>query len=343
MSSISALWHAKNNPPLDPTHLSFRDKAVLVTGANSGLGHAAAIKYAKQGANPLILAVRTAEKGETAKQAIITETNCSPDIFVILTLDLASFDSVRDFVARLDNLVPKGLHVAQLAAGVATWGFEKSTAGYEISVQVNVLSAALLAVLLLPILQRARAGTNTAGEDGFVPHLSFVNSVASMEVTKDELEKAGVLPVSASKTSLVEWINDENKFDNQRQYFLVKLAAWFVVQGLVERNQTLEAGQRVVINASDPGLCKTGMLRSFPAVVRAIMAVKYWILGRSVEEGARTMVSATGLGTESIGKLWRNDGYSELSELTESEDGRELGRKTWDGVMGILRAGGYLQ
>ncbi|KAM7219560.1 putative short-chain dehydrogenase, partial [Rhypophila decipiens] len=310
MSSTSALWHAKNNPPSDPTHLSFQTKAVLVTGANSGLGHAAAIKYAKQGANPLILAVRTAKKGEAAKQAIITETNCSPDIFVILTVDLASFDSVRDFVARLDNLVPKGLHVAQLAAGVAKWGFEKSTAGYEMSVQVNVLSAALLGVLLLPILQKARTGTNTAAqEDGFVPHMSFVNSIASMEVTKDELEKARVLPVSASKTSLVEWINDETKFDNQRQYFLVKLAAWFVIQGLVERNQTLEAGQRIVINASDPGLCKTGMLRSFPAVVRAIMAVKYWILGRSVEEGARTLVSATGLGIESIGKLWRNDGY----------------------------------
>ncbi|KAM7184232.1 putative short-chain dehydrogenase reductase, partial [Rhypophila sp. PSN 637] len=310
MSSTSALWHAKNNPPSDPTHLSFHDKAVLVTGANSGLGHAAAIKYAKQGANPLILAVRTAEKGEAAKQAIITETNCSPDIFVILTVDLASFDSVRDFVARLDDLLPKGLHVAQLAAGVATWGFEKSTAGYEMSVQVNVLSAALLGVLLLPILQRARIGTNTAAEEnGFVPHMSFVNSIASMEVTKDELEKAGVLPVSASKTSLVEWVNDENKFDNQRQYFLVKLAAWFVVQGLVERNQAVGAGQRIVINASDPGLCKTGMLGSFPAVVRAIMAVKYWMLGRSVEEGARTLMSATGLGTESIGKLWRNDGY----------------------------------
>ncbi|KAM7200666.1 retinol dehydrogenase 14 [Naviculisporaceae sp. PSN 640] len=335
MSSASALWAAKQNPPADPTHLSFRDKAVLVTGANSGLGHAAAIKYARQGANPLILAVRNVEKGEQAKADIIAQSACSPDIFVILTVDFASFDSVRDFATRLQSaLGERRLHVAQLAAGIATWSYDKSSHGYEMSLQVNVLSMALLALLLLPLMSKANPN------DDALAHMSFVNSIASMEVTKEELEKASVVSTFPAK-SLINHINNENKFDNQRQYFLVKLAAWFVVQGLVAQQRKL-GEQKVVINASDPGLCKTGMLRSFPLIVRAIMAVRYWFLGRSVEEGARTLVSATGLGAESNGKFWRNDRFSELSELVDSEDGRELARRTWEDVLGILKASGYV-
>lgn len=336
MSSASALWAAKHNPPADPTHLSFRDKAVLVTGANFGLGHAASIKYARQGANPLVLAVRTTEKGEQAKADIIAQSGCPPDIFIILTVDLASFDSVRDFVTALQTALGEQhrLDVAQLVAGIATWGFEKSPHGYELSLQVNVLSTALLGLLLLPLMSRPSPTDDTPA------HMSFVNSIAAMEVSKEELEKASVVSTFPAK-SLIDHINDEKKFDNQRQYFLVKLAAWFVIQGLVQQ-QKKSGGQKVVINASDPGLCKTGMLRSFPLIVRAIMAVNYWILGRSVEQGARTLMSATGLGVESNGKFWKNDGFSELSELVESEEGRELGRKTWEDVLGILKAGGYV-
>ncbi|KAK4234271.1 hypothetical protein C8A03DRAFT_37961 [Achaetomium macrosporum] len=60
---------AVNHPPADPT-VSFAGKTVLVTGTNTGLGFEAAVKYAALGASRLILGVRSADKGEAAKQHI---------------------------------------------------------------------------------------------------------------------------------------------------------------------------------------------------------------------------------------------------------------------------------
>ena len=92
-----------------------------------------------------------------------------------------------------------------------------------------------------------------------------------------------------------------------------------------------------MINANDPGLCKTGMLKDFPAFVRVIMAGKFGLVGRSVEEGARTLVSATGLGVESDGRFWRNDEFADMSKLIESEKGEELAQKTSEEILEILR------
>ncbi len=159
MSSVKELWSAARHLPRDPTDISYKDKAVLVTGANSGLGHAAAVKYAKLGANPLILGVRTPAKGQAAREAIIKATGCSPGIFMIETFDLETLESVKEFVDRLNARIPR-LHVAQLAAGIVTPKFTDGPQGYELTCQVNVLSTTLMGILLLP--KAARDGRAVA-------------------------------------------------------------------------------------------------------------------------------------------------------------------------------------
>ena len=296
MSSFGEMWKAARNPPKDPTDLSFKGKSVLVTGANTGMGHAAAIKYAALGASPLILAVRTREKGEIAKKEIIQKTGCSPDIFIILTVDLSTFASVKKSVDDLNRQVPK-LHVAQLAAGICVNSFKRSPDGHEMTNQVNVLSTALMAVLLLPKMIETGA---TPSDDGFVPHMSLINSVAHNEVTEDMVPPG---------QSLIQRLDDESKFDTRAHYFLAKLATWYVVQGLVDQCRSNGTGSNIVINASCPGLCKTDMGRDFPTSQRMAMAVTYFLVGRTPEQGARAMVSATALGPESNGKFWSNDTY----------------------------------
>jgi NAD(P)-dependent dehydrogenase (short-subunit alcohol dehydrogenase family) len=292
MSSPKELWWAARNPPADPQNLDFKDKAVLVTGANSGLGHAAAVKYAALGANPLILAVRSQQKGDQAKADIIRATNCPRDIFIIEILELATFASVKDFVQRINARITR-LHVVQLAAGISAPSFSKSSDGHEMSLQVNVLSTALLALLLLPKLRETAAAT---ASDGFLPHMSFVNSIAHLEVKPEWI---------ADDESLLQRVESESKFDQVSQYYLVKLAVMFVMRGLVERI----GSDRIVINASCPGMCKTNMGRNHPLAQRMFMAVFYVVFGRSAEQGARSLVSATGLGPESHGKFWTNDKY----------------------------------
>ncbi|KAK4211585.1 hypothetical protein QBC37DRAFT_389506 [Rhypophila decipiens] len=77
------------------------------------------------GANPLILAAQTRERGEAAETAIISQTNCSPEIFTVEMVDLASFSSVREFANHIINNNIPHLHVFQLAAGVSLSSYAK--------------------------------------------------------------------------------------------------------------------------------------------------------------------------------------------------------------------------
>ena len=71
---------------------------VLITGGNSGIGFETAKALATKGAN-LILAVRSLERGETARQQILAKT---PEADVrLMHLDLASKASVDSFIEQI--------------------------------------------------------------------------------------------------------------------------------------------------------------------------------------------------------------------------------------------------
>lgn len=59
------------------------DKIVVITGANSGIGKAAAIKFASEGYT-VVMACRNLEKGKSAKQEII-ESSKNPHVDLFMT------------------------------------------------------------------------------------------------------------------------------------------------------------------------------------------------------------------------------------------------------------------
>ncbi|CAK8696917.1 unnamed protein product [Clavelina lepadiformis] len=69
-------------------------KTVLITGANQGIGFETALDLAGRGAR-VILACRDLEKAEAAKEKI--KETVSPSDIVVMKLDLASLDSIREF------------------------------------------------------------------------------------------------------------------------------------------------------------------------------------------------------------------------------------------------------
>ncbi|KAI1416853.1 hypothetical protein F5Y13DRAFT_204233 [Hypoxylon sp. FL1857] len=325
MSVIDLFWAARY-PPIDHIYLSFKGKTVLVTGASSGLGLHAAIKYAAQGASTLILGVRTVEKGVQAKAAIVEATGCSPNIIVILALNLDSLASVYDFAARLDAIVPE-LHIIQLAGGADSYKYEPSQNGLEMALQCNVLSPTLIALLLLPKLHATAAALPAGSED--YCYISFVNSTAHLEV------EAGDIPEAQS---LLQLIHNPDEFEPTVNYYLVKLVGWFAMRGVAKLCDGLGdcRGTRIIVNASCPGLCKTNMMRHAPLTQRIIMGIAYFIMGRTAEQGSRTLVSATALGPESHGRFWTDDNYPARSELLASNRGFRLFRKTWSEISAIL-------
>jgi NAD(P)-dependent dehydrogenase (short-subunit alcohol dehydrogenase family) len=112
-------------------------RTVIVTGANSGIGRAAARALAGAGAR-VVLAVRDTAKGRAAAAAMPGETE-------VRELDLASLASVREFAGAwkgdLDLLVNN--------AGVMVPPFSRTADGFELQFGTNHLGHFALTNLLL--------------------------------------------------------------------------------------------------------------------------------------------------------------------------------------------------
>ena len=132
-------------PPEDP-EVSFKAKNVIVTDANTGLGFETAAKFVALGASQVILSVRDITKGDHAKLVIEQRTG-KKDQVKVWQLDMNSYDSIRNFTKRASSL--DHIDVAVLNAGVYKVTYEESRYGWEETLQVNVLSTALIGLLLL--------------------------------------------------------------------------------------------------------------------------------------------------------------------------------------------------
>jgi len=127
-----------------------KGKSCLITGANTGIGEATALKIAALDAH-VIMVCRNQEKGETARKEIIRATN-NQNIDLLLC-DLASLNDVKRFSEEfLDNY--SSLHVLINNAGVFRMKREESSDGYELTFAVNYLAHFYLTQLLLPLLKK---------------------------------------------------------------------------------------------------------------------------------------------------------------------------------------------
>lgn len=126
---------------------------VVVTGATSGIGQAAALELARRGADVAILG-RSAEKVEASKAHIEAEVG-RPCVRTFLA-DFERLDEVRRVAAELAEL-PR-IDVLLNNAGVAVAKRELTPDGYEKTFAVNHLAPFLLTCLLLPrLLERPGA------------------------------------------------------------------------------------------------------------------------------------------------------------------------------------------
>jgi NAD(P)-dependent dehydrogenase (short-subunit alcohol dehydrogenase family) len=296
LTGLSKLRWAVKHPPADPG-VTFAGKTILVTGANAGLGFEAAVKSAQKGCAKLILAVRSVDKGETAKKAILERSNRkSGDFISILIVDLTRFESLQKFARALNNeCATTGLHIALLNAGIANPSFTTGPHGYEQALQVNVLSTALMAHLIVPLLRR------TAATSKEKPHLTFVNSFGHTEPQKSWY--AG----PPSNGSLLAFTNTPALFDQRKAYTSVKLLGMSVMLHYARTLVSADGTPDVIVNSCCPFFCRTELGRNFSTVWKTVFGAAQRFTARSAEEGARTLVGASVLGSESVGAFWHHD------------------------------------
>jgi protochlorophyllide reductase len=132
---------------------TLRKGNVIITGASSGLGLATAKALAETGQWNIIMACRNFLKAErAAKSAGIAKEN-----YTVMHLDLASLDSVRQFVDSLRRQdIPLDVLVCNAAVYQPTAKEPSFTAeGFELSVGTNHLGHFLLSRLLLDDLKQS--------------------------------------------------------------------------------------------------------------------------------------------------------------------------------------------
>jgi retinol dehydrogenase-12 len=127
----------------------FSGQTIIVTGSNTGMGLEAARHFVRLDAAKVILAVRTASKGEEAK-ASIEATTKREGVVEVWKLDLAEYASVKAFAERAQAL--ERLDVVIANAGIYTFDF-KMLEDNESTITVNVVSTFLLSLLLIPKLR----------------------------------------------------------------------------------------------------------------------------------------------------------------------------------------------
>lgn len=146
------LGYALRSPRWDRSDLAAMDgKVVLVTGATSGLGEAAATGFARLGASVWLVA-RSRDRGD-ATQARIAEKTGS-DVVHVAICDLADLRSIRRFSDQC-AAEPGRVDVLVHNAGVLTEDRSLSHDGIELTLATNVIGPFLLTKLLLPLLLRS--------------------------------------------------------------------------------------------------------------------------------------------------------------------------------------------
>ena len=240
----SAAWGDAVLPSMD-------GRTVLVTGATSGLGLAAAEGFASLGASVRLLA-RNRSRGDSARYEIVARSG-NRDVQLDLC-DLSDLSAVRGFAERLREAAPR-LDVLVNNAGVLPRERSRSVDGIELTFATNVLGPFLLTNLLIPLLEQSAPARIINVSSG---------GMYTQRIHADDLQSS------------------RGKFDGATAYAQTKRAQVVLTEMWSERL----AGTGVVVHAMHPGWADTpGLETSLPRFYNATRR-----LLRTPAQGADTIV-----------------------------------------------------
>lgn len=314
-------------------------QTTIVTGANIGLGLEAARHFTRMGASKVILACRSASKGQEAVKSIEKSTQ-KQGICEVWPLDMEDFDSIKAFAKRAEKL--DRIDVMLENAGVSfpeyTWS-EK--ANMETTIAVNVVGTFLLSLLILPVLRKS------GKEHGVMPRLTITSSDVHIWVrilsSASKFRGTRLTFLLQAKfaerkeSSIFEALKKDNKEYIADRYSTSKLLEVFTVRALAaQMTSGPHASEKVILNAVNPGLCHSSLSRNITGIQSGVFYVMKQVLARTTEVGGRTLVASAVAGEESHGKYMSEAKITEPSVFVRSDEGKETQQRVYKELMGIL-------
>ncbi|XP_075651700.1 short-chain dehydrogenase TIC 32 A, chloroplastic [Castanea sativa] len=236
----------------------------IITGATSGIGAETALVLAKRGAR-LVLPARSLKAAEEAKARIVSE--CPESEIFVMSLDLSSLTSVRNFVSEFESLdLPLSLLINN--AGKFTHEHAISEDGVEMTFATNYLGHFLLTKLLLNRL------IETAKQTGVQGRLVNVSSSIHGWFSGDLIRYLGLIT------------RDKSHYDATRAYALSKLANVLHTKELAWRLKQMEAN--VTVNCVHPGIVRTRLTREREGFVTDLVFFLASKLLKTIPQAAAT-------------------------------------------------------
>ena len=209
-----------------------KDKIVVITGANSGMGKATALALAAKGAHTVLIC-RNPASGEAAQHEIIQESgNTKVDLLIA---DLSVQKSIRELAEKINSTYPR-IDVLVNNAGLALTNYSETKDGIETTFATNVLSMYQLTVLLIDKLKSA-------------PAARIVNVSSSIH--------------TSGKMSW-EDIGFKKNYKLFSSYNQSKLANILLTNEFARRLK----GTNITVNSLNPGPVKTGLARDMSTMFK---------------------------------------------------------------------------
>ncbi|KAJ0236196.1 Protochlorophyllide reductase C [Hirschfeldia incana] len=305
-----------------------RKGTAVITGASSGLGLATAKALADTGKWHVIMACRNFLKAEKAAKSV----GMSKEDYTVMHLDLASLDSVKQFVDNYRRTErPLDVLVCNAAVYQPTAKEPSFTAeGFELSVGTNHLGHFLLSRLLLDDLKKS---------DYPSKRMIIVGSITGNTNTL-----AGNVPPKANLgdlRGLASGLNGQNssmidggEYDGAKAYKDSKVCNMLTMQELHRRYHE-ETG--VTFASLYPGcIATTGLFREHVPLFRLLFPPfqKYITKGYVSEEEAgkrlAQVVSDPSLEKSGVYWSWNNNSSSFENQLSKEASDAEKAKKLWE-------------
>lgn len=237
---------------------------------------------------------------------------------------LAFGKRVRMTLPRLDAFIAN--------AGVEMVEFETAE-GVETTLTVNVISTMLLNIAVLPKLRE------TSTKHGTTTVITTVGSSVHIFGATDSL----VSPAKQEGEDTFDLLSDPATADvggpdvsMSPRYTLSKAILHAVLPHLAMRASRPDREEQVVVNCVNPGWCASDISRhkTPPGLMQKL---SFALVGRTVEQGSRTLVHGILAGKETNGQYLSECRETLESDFLRSEKGLEVGERLWRELLARIK------